>query len=206
MPWQHPPGARPDVRVRSATIKATAPLMVEVRAVKGAVVYADDMEIPGDQFVHVERSPHIMRAIRAGDLEQRPRSPEQPTAAALSKASNSATPAQKPAKQAAKVPESARRTPKRAVAPKQKSAKRQAKLTQQTASQRSMTLASEVALSIINKKNPEGYGNRSIARLVGQVRNKKTWEEECKAMDLDPESLEPPSRDTIARIIGRRRD
>lgn len=95
MPWPHLPGARPNVRVRSATIKPTAPLMIEVRAVKGAIVYSlDDMEIPGDQFIYVERTPHIMLAIREGDLEQRPRPPEQPTAkdaAALPKVSNPAT-------------------------------------------------------------------------------------------------------------------
>src|SRR5262249_19658457 len=79
MPWPHLPGARPNVRVRSATIKPTAPLMIEVRAVKGAIVYSlDDMEIPGDQFIYVERTPHIMLAIREGDLEQRPRPTKTP--------------------------------------------------------------------------------------------------------------------------------
>ena len=71
---------------------------------------------------------------------------------------------------------------------------------------RNMTLASEVALSIVKKRNPEGYDNVSIARLVSQVHNRKNWEEACKAMGLDPEKLEPPSRDTIARITGHRRD
>jgi hypothetical protein len=46
--------------------------MLEVRAVGGAFVLDDmDREIPGDQFITVERTPHIMNAIRAGDLERR---------------------------------------------------------------------------------------------------------------------------------------
>ena len=118
------------------------------------------------------------------------------------------------AKRAAAKRAAAKRAPaKRAAAkqdawppPKQKSVKRQAKPAQQTALPRNMTLASEVALSIVKKRNPEGYDNVSIARLVAQVHNQKNWEEACKAMGLDPEKLEPPSRDTIARITDHRRD
>jgi hypothetical protein len=57
--------------------------MVEVRAVKDAYVLADSSDatpIPNNEFVTVELTPHIALAIRAGDLERRPRSAEQPTA------------------------------------------------------------------------------------------------------------------------------
>jgi len=207
MPWPHPPGARPDVRVRSATIKVTAPLMVEVRAVGGAVVYSsNDTEIPGDQFVHVERTPHIMRAIREGDLEQRSRPPEQPTAkdaAAPPKASDpvATAPSQNPTKQATKVPKPARSAPKRAATPKRKAAKRRTKQ-----AKRQDKLRREMARSIIERVNPKGYANRTIAHLTRQVRNEKNWKAECEARSIDPKDLEPQGRDTVARAAGRRRD
>src|SRR5262249_50365614 len=68
-PVPNPPGDRP---VRgSAPVNPVGPLMLEVRAVGGAYVLDSyDREIP-NVWVTVERTPHIMNAIRAGDLERR---------------------------------------------------------------------------------------------------------------------------------------
>jgi hypothetical protein len=101
------------VRARSATIKPTALITVEVRAVGGGVVYdSDGGEIPGDRFVHVELTPHIAHAIASGDLEKRlrpaRRKPTAKTAAAPPKAGGP-VPAKKATKPAAKTPAPARR-------------------------------------------------------------------------------------------------
>ena len=111
------------------------------------------------------------------------------------------TPAKKPTKQAARTPTPARGAPKRATTPKQKSAKRRTKR-----AKRQDKLRREMARSIIERVNPKGYANRTIAHLTRQVRNEKNWKAECEARSIDPKDLEPPGRDTVARAAGRRRD
>jgi len=117
------------------------------------------------------------------------------------------TPAKKPTKQAAKALKPARST--RAATPKQKPAKRRTKPKQRTTSQRDLqrdtTVQRLVARSIMERKNPAGYADKSPAYLLQQVKNKKNWKEECEAGGIDPETVKPPSRDTLARMIGRRR-
>jgi hypothetical protein len=192
LPWPHPPGSDVHVR-RSATIKTTAPLTVEVKAVKGAVVYSsDDMPIPEDQFIHVELTPHIARAIREGDLKQRPRparrKPTAKAAAVPSKAGNpvATTPAKKPTKQAAKMPTPARGTPK------SKPAKEE----------RPPTLRQQMIIHILRGELGDDFSADDIAGKTKVVRD--GWKAESMAPlgnASRPVVYSPPDRMTVTRTI-----
>jgi len=82
-----------------------------------------DREIPGDQFVTVERTPHIMNAIRAGDLERRDQAGDSKARKAVGPVA--ATPVKKPATPAKQVAKKKKPTPQ--VAKKKRPAKSTAK-------------------------------------------------------------------------------
>ena len=105
----------------SAPVNPIGPLMLEVRARGGAYVLDDlDREIPGDQFITVERTPHIMNAIRAGDLERRDQTGDSKARKAVDPVAT--TPVKKPPTLVAKKKKSAKQATK-----KKRPAKRVAK-------------------------------------------------------------------------------
>src|SRR5262249_3113988 len=82
-----------------------------------------DREIPGDQFITVTRTPHIMNAIRAGDLERRDQAGDSKARKAVDPAA--ATPVKKPPKPTTQVAKKKKLTAP--VAKKKKPAKSTAK-------------------------------------------------------------------------------